>query len=68
MNSNEKPADIGDAELDAMLAEYEGGKTRRHKRSNHKNRTHMKKSVNKKKRTHKKKRTNKNRATHRRRH
>ena len=55
---------LSEDKINAMLANYEGGKTRRHS----KNRNHMKKSMNKKKHTCKKKHTNKKRATHRRRH
>jgi len=71
---------ISDADLKAMMAEYDedddaadkGGKTR-HKRSGHKRkqsgyskkRTHKKKSMNKKKRTYRKKSMNKKKRTYR---
>jgi len=58
---------MSDEEYNALLDEYQGGKTKRHRKRTHKKkRTYRKKSMNKKKRTHKKKRAN--RATHRRRH
>jgi hypothetical protein len=57
---------MSDADFEAALKEYEGGKTRRHKKRTHK----KKKSMYKKKRTcmNKKKRANKKGATRRRRH
>ena len=58
---------MSDEEYNELLAEYAGGKTKRHRK-----RTHKKKHTHKKKRTYRKKSMNKkkraNRTTHRRRH
>ena len=67
LNPPQEP-DISDDELEEMMKEYAGGKTRRHKRKQSgysKKRTHKKKSMNKKKRTCRKKSMNKKKRTYR---
>ena len=57
---------MSDEEYNKLLAEYAGGKTKRHRKRTHKKHTHKKKRTYRKKSMNKKKRAN--RTTHRRRH